>query len=1712
MESTIGAQAKLEVQAGEEQDTTAAIETAKATKLDAGLRSLDHYKHKLPPWRYAARQKLIPLIRWETQYVAKLQSAMRSPLLDSYFSITANLGTHTFFMIFLPILFWCGYTNLGRGMVHILASGVIFTGFLKDMLCLPRPLSPPLSRISMSHSASLEYGFPSTHSTNAVSVVVYAIYMLRSVGTEINPTLKTSLEILAYCYATSIILGRLYCGMHGFFDVVIGSILGALLAIVQCLYGEAFDDFLFHGSSMASVIVLVVLVLVRIHPEPADDCPCFDDSVAFAGVMIGVEVGNWHYARTGLAWDLPVPATVPFELHTIGWARTIARIVTGVIIIFAWREIMKPALLKYLPPLFRVVERFGLTLPRKFFVEASMYTKIPTNLKTDSVLPPVSEIPSLLRSLRNPRSHRSVSVGPQSEADAYEALAFRDRRRRESNTSESRLRQTTRNRGSSDKFDDPFVGEMSPSNPPKISRRPGLPTPASSQTDLYGNSLTPDVLLDGALTPSTLHSAMSTPRRRLSEDRRQYERDEKEIFSMLEKPRVRYDVEVITKLIVYADSTKGTLHSSQYGIQQGHGQADSSLYSGGRAADERLAEGGTNAPQDALAHLAGHDFYKPQRRLSSTSSRSSKRTGSPVDRIIEHEEAVTSPSKRNNDGPTFTVIRRTTSGSQRVNLIDFPNEVLTHILSHLPAPTLSDVSLVSRRFHSLVTSPHAWRIAFSRHFPAQKALTLFDQGLTSEETDFDTLRSERRVFNRLTALASWRSEYILRTQLLRSLGRGKPANLHEAISSGPSRSSPSYTSSAQITYNSNLVTTVNHLHATFSTSLNKRLPNFIHGADETGSACLSDPRIGKVDHWGSADPQGFVQFADGLPGIPEYGLGPGPEVGVPNAMDISRQYGMVYSEGTPGGRVYHRSVEERRGRFLAGAVRGSWPELGIPDILGTSSTLQTPCSVWIAKTTNVPDCSEGLIGLLSGSSRGVISAYSLGTNGLGERRIERGEITCRWIVSPGVPIIGLCVDDNITAKRLGSRRIWAVAMNALGEVYYLVDMPTRSSLDRKTKLDEVDLDLLAWQSGRTVHWAIAEPSRRTARPDPFENSDFDGSYSPRSSSNSAGLSSEQLAAETKEIEKFCCYIPQHFRKINEGWDMRRRLEVDFAGDDRSTAGENVVVVQCGLDEGEVPCIRRYTRCRVPNPAKDSTSDSPSGDETQKGSLFGAVQGGISEEPSWSFNSMKRSPSAFSDHLEEIATIEEWRTSTFTLGGLKAPQIAVTAIDLSTYALLTTLEDPLLCIGGSSVTSSPTSSPLPQMPRPSAPSDVPGQRARLFAAGTKTGTIIVWNMRDPTSNNSVIETAIKPVRIIYTDSPQISCLALSALYLVHGGNDGLVQAWDPLASTTDPIRTLNSRFSSRARRRLVQAEASPQGVGINLFAAGAIFLDPDPTVLRGMVSLGTHLRYWSYSSSAADQYKTTKRRLRRSGRRSSSNLANNNINDVRFSGTGRGALKDYIANEKLELEQEKSRRRKEEERLAGRFGLDLLGPGATEEEVLAYATMLSEEAARSDEQRRRSESNSAGDRTPTTTTTTGFPASEPQQNLGEDERNAEILDPDIAEAIRLSLQDSTTRTSVSDGAEIGGGPSSSSSSSADFSIRVRESKCMASSSSSPSPSPLLRAVGSNDGDDAEREDLDSDLDFALRLSLAEEESRVEGSGSGSGSGSGNGKGKGKERGY
>jgi membrane-associated phospholipid phosphatase len=521
-------------------------------RLDAGNKHHDHYARRLPPWRNALRQRLIPIVRWETPWLALMQDTLRSPALDSYFAYTANLGTHTFFMVFLPIQFWCGYTSLGRATCFMLAAGVYWSGFLKDMLCLPRPLSPPLARISMSGSAALEYGFPSSHSTNAVSIAFYAIYTLRASAADFNPHVYVALQALFYFYALSIVVGRLYCGMHGFLDVAIGSLLGALITVFQLAFGDAIDAWIFSGAYRDIILAtLVVFVLVRIHPEPADDCPCFDDSVAFSGVVVGINLGAWHYAQSGFALNDIYPSTVPFDLDEMGWLTASLRTLLGVVIIFVWRAAMKPALFVVLPPLFRLLERGRMNLPRAFFLNASKYTSIPTLRDDDNVIPPASMLPQMLKNLAHPRK-RSVSVGPQSASDAYETLAYRNRRRRESvNSIDSAVLEDVPWSASSPTKSQPAAEE--PSKP--LLGAGLLPTPMASRVHSYERMMGTGNVHESEKninTPPESDTDVASDVLKTMQSPTEEENEKREIFMQLTKPRVRYDVEVVTKLIIYS--------------------------------------------------------------------------------------------------------------------------------------------------------------------------------------------------------------------------------------------------------------------------------------------------------------------------------------------------------------------------------------------------------------------------------------------------------------------------------------------------------------------------------------------------------------------------------------------------------------------------------------------------------------------------------------------------------------------------------------------------------------------------------------------------------------------------------------------------------------------------------------------------------------------------------------------------------------------------------------------------------------------------------------------------------------------------------------------------------------------------------------------------------------------------------------------------------
>ena len=84
------------------------------------------------------------------------------------------------------------------------------------------------THLELLHLLCLQYGFPSTHSANSISMALYfaeLIYRHNPHPTNLNLVVYTFLAAMAF----SVVFGRLYCGMHSLTDVTVGSGMGVVI-------------------------------------------------------------------------------------------------------------------------------------------------------------------------------------------------------------------------------------------------------------------------------------------------------------------------------------------------------------------------------------------------------------------------------------------------------------------------------------------------------------------------------------------------------------------------------------------------------------------------------------------------------------------------------------------------------------------------------------------------------------------------------------------------------------------------------------------------------------------------------------------------------------------------------------------------------------------------------------------------------------------------------------------------------------------------------------------------------------------------------------------------------------------------------------------------------------------------------------------------------------------------------------------------------------------------------------------------------------------------------------------------------------------------------------------------------------------------------------------------------------------------------------------
>ena len=209
--------------------------------------------------------------QWGLDLIRTIQ-LVHGPALDAVFKAITFMGDEEFFLILLPLIFWCVDFAVGARLAFVFLLSAYTNAGLKDLFAHPRPFE--LDPTVKLHEAE-GYGLPSGHSQSAV--VVW--------GTIAAGFRRTWLWIVAALLMVLIGFSRIYLGVHFPTDVLGGWAVGAVF-LAACLALEPRVMAWLRQAGLAVQLVLAVavpLALLLVHPAT--------DTASSMAVLMGMGVG-----------------------------------------------------------------------------------------------------------------------------------------------------------------------------------------------------------------------------------------------------------------------------------------------------------------------------------------------------------------------------------------------------------------------------------------------------------------------------------------------------------------------------------------------------------------------------------------------------------------------------------------------------------------------------------------------------------------------------------------------------------------------------------------------------------------------------------------------------------------------------------------------------------------------------------------------------------------------------------------------------------------------------------------------------------------------------------------------------------------------------------------------------------------------------------------------------------------------------------------------------------------------------------------------------------------------------------------------------------------------------------------------------------------------------------------------------------------------------
>ncbi len=230
------------------------------------------------------------------------------------------LGTENFFLLVLPLIYWCIDANLGIRVGFILITSNYVNYIFKLAFAGPRPYW--VSDKIIAFSAESSFGVPSGHAQNAVGVW----------GIIASGVRKPWAWGVAITLAFFIGFSRWYLGVHFVHDVFVGWLLGGILLWAFMRFWNPVEAWLKQKSPGNQILIALIVSLLFIalgavsvgrldgytFPEawknnalragPSVPAPVsMENSITLAGTLFGLAVGAvWIAARGGYQASGPV--------------------------------------------------------------------------------------------------------------------------------------------------------------------------------------------------------------------------------------------------------------------------------------------------------------------------------------------------------------------------------------------------------------------------------------------------------------------------------------------------------------------------------------------------------------------------------------------------------------------------------------------------------------------------------------------------------------------------------------------------------------------------------------------------------------------------------------------------------------------------------------------------------------------------------------------------------------------------------------------------------------------------------------------------------------------------------------------------------------------------------------------------------------------------------------------------------------------------------------------------------------------------------------------------------------------------------------------------------------------------------------------------------------------------------------------------------------